>query len=86
MEQRLNYGYKIEEAINERLELKRFSYKGKNYNTIREISKDVGLPEKLIRGRLDRGVSLEKAISLGKKVSQQGKYNLTILKKKYKVS
>ena len=58
-----------------------FTYKGKKYKNLADLSKKINFPYGLLATRTkDRGMSIDEAIALGsKKIGNKGRYNKTIL-------
>ena len=64
----------------------KYEWKNNKFETIGElasfVSKQTNVPTKLLKGRMQRGMTIDEAIKLGyEKILSPGRYNLTILKR-----
>ena len=80
-------GATLEQALGlEPIKEYKYEWNKKQFTSKREladyVSKNTGISSKLIKSRLNKGMSIDEVISLGnKKITNPGRYNLTILER-----
>ena len=84
----LNAGRTLEEALGlEVADVKNtITYKGIKYRSLKELCEKKDLKITTIQGRINSGMTLDEAILKGEYIENEGRYNLTILKRNKELS
>jgi len=84
----LEKGRTLEEALGLNVADLRYtiSYKGVKYRSLKELCEKKDLKITTIQSRINRGMTLEEAITAGDYIENEGKYNLTLLERDQKLA